>query len=57
MSIIGEGATGHGGAETNTRGGRRDLVRAGHVKLELMAMVGALDAVARSHAVVAVAVK
>ena len=48
---------GHGGAETNPRGGRQDLVRADHGKVELIAMAGALSVAACSHAVLAIAVK
>jgi len=57
VSIIGEGATGHGGAKTNTGQGRWDLVRAGHGKFELAAMAGALGAAAHSRATAAVVVK
>ena len=45
------------GAETNTGGGRRDLVRVGHGKLELTAMAGVLGAVVCSHATAVVGVK
>ena len=48
---------GHGGAKTNTVGGRRDLARVGHGKLELATMAGSLSAVVHSRTVVAVAVK
>ena len=48
---------GHDGAETNTGGGRQDLVSPGRGKLELAAMAGALSAVARSHMAAVVAVK
>jgi len=48
---------GHGGAETNTRGGRWDLARAGCGKHELAAMAGTLGVAARSHVMAAVAIK
>ena len=45
---------GHGSVETNIGGGRRDLARVGHGKLELAAMAGALGAAALPHTTVAV---
>jgi len=48
---------GHGSAETNTGGGRRDLARVGRGKRELVAMTGTLGVVAHSHVMAAVAVK
>ena len=57
ISVIGEGATGHGGVETNIGGGRQDLARAGRDKLELTAMAGAHGAATRSRAMAAVVVK
>ena len=57
MSVIGEGALGHGGAETNKGQGRWGLVRVGCGERVLAAMVDVHGGVTHSHAATVVAVK
>ena len=48
---------GHGSVETNTRGGRQDLARAGRGKIELVTVADTLGAAAHSCATAVVVVK